>query len=166
MTVANGTKRKLEVALGNHAAAQEVNAILDEADAIFDRVDVVTLTEQVTVTNAVKTDMSTAVPAGAVILSVAGRNDTLIEGDGTGDDGLVRVGLGVAGNPDAYGIGLLTKNVKTGGIPTLAPLGSETTLGVYAADAAGAAVTEKFTAGGKVTISIVYLVPKALPDAP
>lgn len=166
MTIANGTKAALRTALGNRAANLEILTLLNELDIVADAVDVVKIEQTVTLTNAVKADLSTQLPAGAVVLAAASRIDTAVTGDGTGDDGLTKIGIGTAANPDLYGLSsALTAGIKTSLLPDWAVIGSATTVSVYAVDDAGDAVTEKFVAGGVVTVRIVYIAPKSLPDA-
>lgn len=122
--------------------------------------------EIVTTTNAVENNLTNTVPAGAVILSVQGNLETLIVGDGTGDDLGVKVGIGVTADPDKYGItSALTKNLKIDTIPDWAVLSGAETVCVKLAKTAGAAATEKFVAGGKVRVRIVYLTLASLANA-
>jgi len=127
--------------------------------------EVKVIDEVVTLTNAVECDLTETVPDGAVILSVQANNDTLVEGDATGDDGLTKVGIGVTGDPDKYGLSAdLVQNTKTNTLPAYAVLSGAETVTVKAADNAGAAVSEKFVAGGKVRVRIVYLACNSLDD--
>jgi hypothetical protein len=121
--------------------------------------------ETVTLTNAVETDLTETVPAGAVILSVQANLATAVTGDASGDDGLTKVGIGVTADPDKYGLSAdLAKNTKINTIPDWAVLAGAETVTVKAADNAGAAVTEKFTAGGEVRVRLVYAVLNSLDD--
>lgn len=123
--------------------------------------------ETVTLTNAVKTDLTDQVPAGAIILCVQGNLKTAVTGDASGDDGLVKVAIGTAADPDIYGIsGTLAKNQKLNKIPAAYAVLAATTVSVYAVDTNGAAVTEKFTAGGQVRVRITYQLLNSLDDAP
>ena len=132
-----------------------------------ENLDVKVLDEIVTTTNAVENNLTNTVPAGAVILSVQGNLQTLIEGDGSGDDLGVKVGIGITADPDKYGItSALTKNLKIDTIPDWAVLSAEETVCVKLAKTAGAAATEKFVAGGKVRVRIIYAVLNSLDDAP
>lgn len=126
----------------------------------------IAIDETVTLTNAVEVDLTNTVPSGAVILSVQGNLETAVTGDGTGDTGLTKVGIGTTADPDKYGLsGALTKDQKLDTIPAHAVLGSAEQIAVRAANNSGAAVTEKFTAGGKVRVRVVYATHDSLADA-
>ena len=62
--------------------------------------ELLVIDEVVTVTNAVETNLTNKVPAGAVILAVQGNLQTLIAGDGSGDDLGVKVGIGITATPN------------------------------------------------------------------
>lgn len=114
--------------------------------------------EVVTLTNAVETNLTSTVPAGAVILSTQVVLHTAVTGDASGDDLLAKVGVGVTADPDKYAITpALTANSKHSKIPTWAVLGAEETVTVKAAKTDGSACTEKFVGGGLVRVRIVYL---------
>lgn len=148
------------------AGAAAAAVALRFGKTVTEGLEIKVIDETVTLTNAVEDDLTETVPAGAVILSSQGNLETAVVGDGTGDDGLVKVGIGVTADPNKYGLsGALTKNSKIDSIPDWAVLGSEETVTVKAADAAGAAVTEKFTAGGSVRVRIVYAVCNSLDNA-
>ena len=122
--------------------------------------------EIVTLTNAVEDDLTETIPAGAVILSGQMNLNTAVVGDGTGDAGLVKVGLGTTANPDLVGkTAALTLNAKSDFIPDWAVLAAETTITVKAADTNGAAVTEKFVGGELVRVRLVYAMTNSLDDA-
>jgi len=123
--------------------------------------------EVVTLTNAVETNLSTTLPAYSVVKYVLANLDTAITGDGSGDDGLTKVGIGITADPNKYGLTAdLAKNTKINTvIASQALLTSAETVTVKAADNAGDAVTEKFVAGGLVHVRIVYDVLKPLDDA-
>lgn len=124
------------------------------------------LEETVTLTNAVQTDLTNTIPAGAVILSVQSNLDTLVAGDASGDDLGVKVGIGVTADPDKYGLSsALTKNLKTDKIPDWAVLASAEQITVKLAQTDGSAATEKFVAGGIVRVRVVYLATNSLDDA-
>lgn len=123
--------------------------------------------ETVTLTNAASTDLTNVVPAGAVILSAQANLETLVVGDASGDDGLVKVGLGTSGDPDKYGLTAdLTKNAKIDTVPDWAVLASSEQLGLYAVDTSGDAVTEKYVGGETVRVRVVFLALNSLDDAP
>lgn len=161
MTLSPNSRRQLGIALVKNAPAQEVADILDGLP------NVKTIDEVLTLTNAVKKDLSAAVPAGAVITSIAVNLQTAVTGDASGDDLFAKIGVGITGNVAKYGaVATLTKNSKLTKIPAHAVLGSAETIGVYAVKTDGStAATEKFTAGGKVRVRITYETPYALPDA-
>lgn len=121
--------------------------------------EVKVIDEVVTVTNAVETNLTQTVPSGAVILSVQANLDSTVAGDGSGDNGLTKIGIGTTADPDKYGLSAdLVKNTKIDTIfATWTVLSGAETVCVKAADNAGAAVTEKFVAGGLVRVRIVYL---------
>ena len=127
--------------------------------------------EVVTLTNAVKTDLTTQLPAGSIVLCAQGNVDAAVAGDASGDNGLKGVAIGTAADVDLYGKSAtnadpVIKNTKFNMIPAAyAVIANATTVSVYAVDNAGAAVTEKFTAGGKVRCRIAYAVPNSLDDA-
>jgi hypothetical protein len=126
--------------------------------------------ETVTLTNAVETDLTETVPAGAVILSVQANAEEAIDGDDSGDDGFVNIGIGVTADPDKYGkTGVdadpVPANTKINTIPDWAVLASEETVTIKACDAAGDAVTEKFAGSQSVRVRIVYAVNNGLDDA-
>lgn len=173
MSISARTKSMLENGLADSSAADELVGQLDApvitgrsaTGAVVERVGATTtegLTKKVmdvtvTLTNAASTALATALPAGAVILSVQANLEEAVVGDGSGDNGLTKVGIGVSGDPDAYGLSAaLTANTKIDKIPSWAALAASTTLGVYACDNAGAAVTEKFVAGSTVRVVVTY----------
>jgi hypothetical protein len=161
MTISPNARRQLGTALVKAAPAKEI------ADTIHALPTVTTIDEVLTLTNAVKKDLSTAVPAGAVITSIAVNLQTAVTGDASGDDLLAKIGVGITGNVAKYGnVATLTKNSKLTKIPSHAVLGSAETIGVYALKTDGtSAATEKFTAGGKVRVRITYDTPYTLPNA-
>lgn len=123
--------------------------------------------ETVTATNAVSIALTAgAIPAGAVVLCAQANNQTIIVGDGSGDDLLAKIGIGISSSKNKYGASAdLLKNTKIDTIPDWAVNSGETIL-VYALKADGAtACTEKFVAGGKVRVRIVYAAPNSLDDA-
>jgi len=70
--------------------------------------------ETIELTNAVSTDTTCVIPAGAVILSAQVNLEAAITGDASGDDLLATVGLGISGgDEDGYGeTSALTQNAK------------------------------------------------------
>jgi len=166
MSLSEGTQAQLRVSLANDSAYQQVKEILQESAELFDAVDIVKVTETVTLTNAVFTNLVNTLPAGAGLLSAKMRLNTLVDGDTTGDNGLVAVGLGTAASASLYGLtASLLANQKTARIISPASAATATTLRINACAANGNAVTEKFVAGATVFVELVYLVPKALPNA-
>jgi len=130
--------------------------------------EVKVIDETVELTNAVETDLTSTLPAGAVVLCAQVNLEAAITGDGTGDDGLVKIGLGITADPDQYGkTADLAQNTKIDTIPDWAVIAAEETVTIKGCDAAGAAVTEKFTGGTgqDVRVRIVYIVPNSLDDA-
>ena len=166
MPLTDGTAAQLRTALATNAAAAEVRTLLNELDLLLDSVDVVVNEQTITLTNAVNVDLAATIPAGAILLSAAMNLDTLIAGDASGDNLLAKVGLGTNADPDAYGItASLVKNVKSTRMLTPTYLASATTLQVGGVKTDGSAATEKFVAGGIVSVKVTYLVARALPDA-
>lgn len=128
--------------------------------------EIVALDQVITLVNAVKADMTTPIPAGAVIVSVQTNNENNIFGDGSGDNLLAKIGIGTAADPDAYGkTDNLRSNHKINTLPDWAVLGAETQLSVYAVKTSGDACTEKFVAGGKVRVRVHYFQPNGLDDS-
>ena len=167
MTLKEGTAAALRVSLANDAAYQEVKTILEECETLFDNVDIVKVTETVTLTNAAAVNLTATLPAGSGLLSAKMRLNALIVGDASGDNGLTKVGLGTSADPDAYGLtASLLKNQKTARSIAPSSVATATTLQVSACADNGAAVTEKFVAGTTVLVELVYITPKALVDAP
>jgi uncharacterized membrane protein len=128
--------------------------------------------ETVNLTNAVETNLTETVPAGAVILSVQANLQTTVVGDASGDDGLVKVGIGITSDPDKYGKSAdLVKNHKIDTIPDWAVLSGAEIVCVKGCDTSGDGVTEKFVADvpagtrNQVRVRIVYAVPNSLDDA-
>jgi len=159
-------RQRLSYALGSESPGNEMANAVDAATVVTEGVLTRVLTQTVTLTNTVKTDLSATIPAGAVIRAVQVNLATLVVGDASGDNGLIKVGLGIVGDPDAYGLtSALTKNLKITRIPAHEVLATATQIAVYAVDTDGAAVTEKFVAGGLVTVRITYDTPIALPNA-
>jgi hypothetical protein len=128
--------------------------------------EVKVIDEIVTLTNAAATALTSKLPAGGVVLSSQINLNTAVVGDASGDNGLTKVGVGISSDPDKYGkTAVLTLNAKADVIPDWAVISSEETVGVYATDNDGAAVTEKFVAAGLVRVRIVYLTTNSLDDA-
>lgn len=98
--------------------------------------------------------MTTAIPAGAVILSAQANLETAITGGGT----TVKVGLGLnASDPDKYGLSsVLTKNAKAGLIPAWTVLSGAEQIDVCACATNGAAGNTALTSG-TVRVRVVYL---------
>lgn len=182
----NETFSRLVSAMGNISAGAEVFNVLNGTTAITTRVggaaavaalrfgksdteglEIRIVDEVVTLTNAVETNLTNTVPAGSVILAAMGNLQTAVTGDGSGDDLGVKVGIGVTADPDKYGISAdLNKNTKIDWIHgSWAKLGSAETVCVKLAKTDGTAATEKFTAGGKVRVVLVYLAVNSLDDA-
>jgi hypothetical protein len=129
--------------------------------------------ETINLTNAASTTTTLAVPSGAVILSAQANLQQEVVGDGTGDNLLAKVGLGVAANEDKYGVtSALTKNLKVDTIPDWAVSGGETLI-IYGLKADGTTpCTEAFVADdpmgtrAQVRVRVVYAVTNSLDDAP
>ncbi|MDP3936852.1 MAG: hypothetical protein Q8R92_01805 [Deltaproteobacteria bacterium] len=125
--------------------------------------------ETIELTNAVFTDTTLAIPAGAVILSVQANLEAVITGDTTGDNLLAAIGIGInGGDEDKYGNTTdLTQNQKVDTIPDWAVNGGET-ISIFGLQADGnTAATEKFTggAGQNVRVRVVYAVTNSLDNA-
>ncbi|MAT51522.1 MAG: hypothetical protein CMK32_10105 [Porticoccaceae bacterium] len=165
MTLKSGTVRSLQTALGNKAAADEIKEILEEVEVEQDITDLVSFSEQVTLTNSLKVDLTNTLPAGAVVKAVRARIDTAVTGDGSGSDNFAKIGVGTAADPDLYGLtSALTANTKVTSMIAHAVIASETTVSLYTCQTGGTASDEKFTAGGLVTVEFLYEVCEALPD--
>lgn len=128
-------------------------------DTVTEGLELRVIDETVTLTNAASTNLTNTVPSGAVIIGAHGNLQTTVVGDASGDNGLVKIGIGKASDPDHYGKSAdLIKNTKISGlIPTWAVLSGTEQIAVYAVDTNGAAVTEKFVAGATVRVRVYYL---------
>ena len=150
------------------AGAATAAAALRFGASITEGLEIKVYDETITLTNAVTEDTNCVLPAGAVLLSVQGNLETLIEGDASGDDLLADIGLGISGGDvDAYAeFGALTLDSKADSIPDWAVLAAETTVAIFGLKADGnTAATEKFVAGGEVRVRVVYAVTNSLDDA-
>jgi hypothetical protein len=185
MALSNFFRRKLGVALANHKQADDVadaidaataantamavsitalQAVATEANAALSLIDVVKISEQIEMTGAVSIDLGTPIPVGGVVLAISARVDTEVIGDGEGDEAFAHIGIGISSDPNAYGaISNLEADAKLAVIPDWAVLASERTIGLYAVDESGNAVTEGFGSGA-VTIEICYIIAKQLDD--
>ncbi|TXH16454.1 MAG: hypothetical protein E6R03_05450 [Hyphomicrobiaceae bacterium] len=144
--------RRLEHALGSENASKYLFDMLNAMPNFVTREEVVTLT------NAVETNLSFTIPAGAVVLTVQANLDTTIVGDGSGDDLGVKVGIGVTADPDKYGLtGALTQNQKIDWVATPTRVATAEQICVKFAKTDGSACTEKFTAGGLVFVRVTYM---------
>jgi len=159
-------------ALTGKAGATAAAVALRLGATATEGLEIKVIDETVNLTNAVETNLTETVPAGAVILSVQANLQTTVVGDASGDNGLVKVGIGITADPDKYGKSAdLVKNHKIDTIPDWAVLSGAETVCVKGCDAAGAAVTEKFVADvpagtrDQVRVRIVYAVPNSLDDA-
>lgn len=191
MSLSANATNVLRTALGSPSAASEISPLLDKTADMFGSTGTTTaprvavsssatatlvssvnglnlyeIKQTITTTNAVQNDLTNTVPAGAVIIYAAANLDTAITGDGSGDDLGVKVGLGVTADPDKYGLSSgLTKNLKIGGGQSWTVLGSAEQLTVKLAKTDGSACTEKFTAGGSVSVRVLYYTFTAVPNA-
>jgi len=170
MALSSVARQKMQVALANADAALELADAVDAATVGIESLADVSynaIEATVTLTNAVKTDLATQIPAGAKVTSVHVNLDTLVVGDASGDNLLATVGLGIVGTVGKYGAtAALTKNSKITKIPSPAVLAAAETVSLYAIKADGTtAATEKFVAGSTVSVKICYELPIALPDA-
>ena len=109
-------------------------------------------------------DLTSNVPAGAVILSVQANLQDVITASTA-----VKVGIGVAADPDKYGKTTgLTQNLKVDTIPDWAVLSGAEDIQIYAVDTDGAAAG---TIGGgavgtdEVRVRIVYATLNSLDNA-
>lgn len=142
----------------HRAGAAVAAAAARFGDTITEGLELKVIDETVTLTNAASTNLTSVVPAGAVIIGAQGNLQTAVAGDASGDNGLVKVGIGNVGDPDLYGKSSgLTKNLKIGALIAWAVLGSQEQVAIYAVDTNGAAVTEKFVAGATVRVRVYYL---------
>ena len=172
MGVLSGVGKKLGVAMGSSALADAIIAQIESpvytqggstAEVAIkignaDGTRVYVIDEVVTLTNAVETNLTSTVPAGAVILSTQVILHSAVTGDASGDNLLAKVGVGVTADPDKYAITPdLTANSKHSKIPAWTVLSGVETVTVKAAKTDGSACTEKFVAGGLVRVRIVYL---------
>jgi hypothetical protein len=156
----------LSGALTNKAGVATAAVALRLGQTATEGLELKVIDEDVTLTNAVAKDLTDDIPSGAVILSVQANLETAITGDGTGDDLLAKVGIGVVADPDKYGkTSALTKNLKVDTIPNWAVLSGAEDIQVYACQTDGSACTEKFVAAGVVRVRIVYLTCNSLDDA-
>jgi hypothetical protein len=123
--------------------------------------------ETLSLTNAISKNLTTAIPANSVIEAVQMNLQKLVVGDGTGDDGLVKVGIGIAATPDKYGkTASLLKNQKVSTHPAFAVLDAGEQLCVKGCDTDGVAVTEKFVASAAaVRAVVIYKTLNDLDDA-
>lgn len=165
--VTTNANNALGAALNLAAGATAAAVALRFGPVATEGLEVQCIDEVVVLTNAVKTNITNTIPIGSVILSVQANLQTAVVGDGTGDDGLVKVGISDDdGDPDKYGKStVLTQNAKIDTIPDWAVLAGAAQLALYAVDAAGAAVTEKFVGGETVRVRIVFLATNSLVDA-
>lgn len=150
-----------------HAGATAAAVAFRFGLSLTEGLELQVIDETVTLTNAASTNLTNTVPSGAVIIGAQANLQTAVTGDGSGDNGLVKVGIGKASDPDHYGkTSGLTKNLKCGAlIADYAVLSSAEQIAVYAVDTDGAAVTEKFTAGGTVRVRVYYWAFNDLDDA-
>jgi hypothetical protein len=110
---------------------------------------------------ALSQDITSVIPAGAVIVSVQANVQAAVTGGGT----TAKIGLGIATDPDKYGLSsALTKNVKIGGPADWAVLAASEQLGIYACAANGAAGNTALTVGS-VRVRIVYAYCESLVNA-
>lgn len=129
--------------------------------------EITALDEDVTLTNAAATNLTNTVPSGAVILSVQANLETTVVGDASGDNGMIKVGIGTSGDPDKYGLSAdLVKNTKVNTIPDWAVLSGAEQIAVNSVDTGGTAATEKFVGGEIVRVRVVYLTLNSLDNAP
>jgi hypothetical protein len=162
VTITNeDTLSRLVFALGSENAANDVFGLVNAL------ADPVVIDEVVTTTNAVETNLSVTVPAGAVILTVQANLNTAVAGDASGDDLGVKIGIGITATPNKYGLTTgLTKNLKINTIPAHAVLANAEQICVKLAKTDGTACTEKMVAGAKVRVRVTYLrISRVLPDA-
>jgi len=106
-------------------------------------------------------DLAADIPDGAVILCVQANLDTAITGATA-----VKVGVGVAADPDKYGLTSgLTQNLKIDTLPAHAVLSGAEDVQVYACDTNGDAAGTIGGAGEIVRVRIVYATTNSLDDA-
>lgn len=136
-------------------------------DTSTEGLEVKVIDEDVALTNDVATDLTENVPTGAVILSVQVNLTATVVGDGSGDDLLAKVGIGIAGNKVKYGVSAdLIKNTKIDTMPDWAVLSGAEDIQLYGIKADGStACTEKFVAASLVRVRIVYLALNSLDNA-
>jgi hypothetical protein len=109
----------------------------------------------------VSNDLTSDIPADAVILSVQGNQETA----GTAGGTTTNVGIGTTGDPDLYSptVGDLAANSKIDHIPDHAILGSLVDVQVHGVTGAGA--LGDTAPGGTYRVQIVYLALNPLDDA-
>lgn len=178
--------RKLVSAMTSASAAQEILDVLKGEDVFTHRVggstaevaqrfgateteglEVRVIDETVTLTNDASVDLTSTIPAGAVIRSVQANLETAVTGDGTGDNLGAVIGIGPSGDTNKYGATTaLTQDAKVDTIPTHAVLGSAEQIALNMLQVDGAtASTEAFTAGGSVRVRIVFEALNSLDNA-
>lgn len=140
-------------------------AVLRVGETVTEGLELFVLDKEVTLTNAVSTDVVT-LPAGSIPLGGQVNLNTLVEDSGSdGASPIAKIGLGISGTVSKYAIAdALTKNTKGGKLVTLAVLGSAEDVKLYALVSAGTASTSKFTAGSKVRVRLYYLALNNLDD--
>ncbi len=155
--------------LGLSAGAAAAAVAMRFGASSTEGLEVRVIDETVQLTNAVETDLTETVPDGAVILSAQSNLEATLTGEANGDDGQVKIGISVTGDPNKYGLTPdLIKDSKSDAIPDWAVLSGAETVTIKAADTNGAAVTELFTggAGQDVRVRIIYLALNSLDNAP
>lgn len=107
--------------------------------------------------------MTTAIPAGAVILSAQANIEVLAVAGGT----TAKIALGLnAGDVDKYGkTSALTKNLKVDTVPDWAVLAAEEQIDVCGVIADGSALGDTNLSAGSVRVRVVYLELNSLDDA-
>lgn len=124
--------------------------------------EVTVLDEVVAVSSAAAShDLTIDIPDGAVILSVQANLDTAITASTA-----VKVGIGIAANPDLYGLTSdVTADLKSNNIPDWAVLSGAEDVKIFACDTNGDAAGTIGGAAELVRVRIVYLTLNSLDNA-
>ncbi len=156
---ATGTGQQFPVGIATPVSALGFGATATEGMQLYVQDETLTIAAD---NVALFTPMTTAIPSGAVILSIQSNITTALTGGGT----TVKAGIGLHGSdPDAYGLSAaLTKNSKTNLMLAYAALAGATTIDVCACATDGAAGDTALTAGA-VRVRVAYLANLSLDNA-
>jgi hypothetical protein len=125
--------------------------------SLTEGLEVKVIDETVATSSGTAVDLTSDVPAGAVILSAQANIESAVSGP-------TAVGIGVSGDPDKYGeTSGVTQNLKIDTIPDWSVLSGAEDIQVMATDGAGG--TGSAFTGGSVRVRITYLACNSLDDA-